>query len=272
MEYVQRQPQSSAEAGFTLVELLVSVTVIALLIALLLPSLARARKHAREVVCAANLRSWGQAFYSYADSHNGTLPHADDRARNRPADAYDPAHPEHECCYIDVVPPLMKRRPWREFAEGAKPARDIWQCPQAKPLPDSAYSPAYRPSVKGYHSYAMNSYLEYDFPFGREPDDKEYPPFLRLSQCRAISRSLLLFEQTLDPKFGYAGQGGLSMAGRYTAEDARAYAERHAHNRVGLGANVMMLDDHVEWQRGLWDQSLANPRVPPKQSLTWFPY
>jgi prepilin-type N-terminal cleavage/methylation domain-containing protein len=255
--------------GFTLVELLVVISIMGILLSILLPCLSRTRAMTKEVVCGGNLRTWGQTFLLYADDYDGTLPHTDDRARNRPPDVYDPAHPEHECCYIDLLPPLMGRLPWRDFANGRKPVDDIWQCPEAEPLPDSAYSPSYQPSVQGYHSYAMNSYLEHDFEFGIY---KQYPSFLKLSLCRAPTRTILMFEQTLDPGQGYGQQGGHSMAGRYTAEDARALTERHAHIRGGLGGNVIMLDGHRQWRNDLWDESLGNPRIPLENDLTWFPY
>lgn len=59
--------------GFTLVELLVVVAVVALLISLLLPSLALARHAARSTMCAANIRSLCIAQLAYANDRNGQL-------------------------------------------------------------------------------------------------------------------------------------------------------------------------------------------------------
>ncbi len=257
--------------AFTLVELLVVIAVIGILAGLLLPALTKARARAMEVKCAANLRSWGQAFYLYASDYNGYLPHADDEGRNSPPFTYDARHPEHECCYVDVLPPYMGQRPWRNYANGQKPTGGVWQCPLARPLPDSAYSASFKPSSQGYHSYVMNSYLEQDFLFGLPYGGSLQPSFLKLEFCASTSKTILMFEQTLDPSQGYGQAGGFNIAGCYTAEDARALGERHRH-MGGLGSNVLYLDGHVDWRNDLWNRTLVNPRIPTRGDLTWFPY
>jgi prepilin-type N-terminal cleavage/methylation domain-containing protein/prepilin-type processing-associated H-X9-DG protein len=60
--------------GFTLVELLVVIGIIALLIGILLPALSKARKAAQETVCMSNMHQWAVGFQIYADSNKGALP------------------------------------------------------------------------------------------------------------------------------------------------------------------------------------------------------
>jgi prepilin-type N-terminal cleavage/methylation domain-containing protein/prepilin-type processing-associated H-X9-DG protein len=63
-----------ARSGFTLVELLVVIGIIALLIAILLPALSKAREQSRRTACMSNLRSLGQAMFLYANAFKDRLP------------------------------------------------------------------------------------------------------------------------------------------------------------------------------------------------------
>jgi prepilin-type N-terminal cleavage/methylation domain-containing protein len=64
--------------GFSLVELLVVVAIIALLIAILLPSLGKAREAARRAACCSNLHQLSVATLLYAEGNDGWAPNSSD--------------------------------------------------------------------------------------------------------------------------------------------------------------------------------------------------
>jgi prepilin-type N-terminal cleavage/methylation domain-containing protein/prepilin-type processing-associated H-X9-DG protein len=76
--------------AFTLIELLVVICVMGILMAVLLPSLSAARRRSRTVLCAANLRTLGQATAMYLDENENfyfeyylNIPAADPRGKGR---------------------------------------------------------------------------------------------------------------------------------------------------------------------------------------------
>src|SRR5947207_1720108 len=74
MKVTPLSPRGNSRSGFTLVELLVVIGIIAVLIALLLPALGRAHQQAYSTQCQSNMRACGQIFMLYATENKGFLP------------------------------------------------------------------------------------------------------------------------------------------------------------------------------------------------------
>ncbi len=69
-----RARQASLRAAFTRAELLIAITILALLAAILFPVFARARENARRSSCQSNLRQIGQGVAHYARDYDGHFP------------------------------------------------------------------------------------------------------------------------------------------------------------------------------------------------------
>ncbi|UCG56050.1 MAG: type II secretion system protein [Phycisphaerales bacterium] len=267
--------QPRRRGAFGLVELLVVISIVALMAGLLLPALGRARSVAQETVCKNRLRQWGLAFQMYATQNDGYYPHIDGRDRTSSDPQTEADLADYHFGWVDVLPPLMGERPWRDHAYWHRPGTDtVFQCPSARLAPDEFYK--YRPRRSGFFSYAMNSCLELDEncwpPHGYEGADWSMPSFLNTTTISNPARLILLFDQLLDPEKGYGGSKYNPTAGKYCGSYPKAFSARHAKPGRLLGGSILYCDYHVGWTDSVWKpQWPEDLEVPPLGDRDWYP-
>jgi prepilin-type N-terminal cleavage/methylation domain-containing protein/prepilin-type processing-associated H-X9-DG protein len=264
--------------GFTLLELLVVISVLSLLVAMLFPSLKGARAQAHRVVCGSRLRQWGIAFCCYAAENDALWPHCDALDRG-PDDLDDPNISPEDVAdwhgWVDVLPPLMALTPWRDHPRYGYPdEKTFYQCPIGRAFEGSSmYS--YRPQRDGYFSYSMNSCLELDANAWPPCDGIGYPMPSFLSTARIVSpqRLIVLYDQLLDPRKGFDAEMVYRGAGKYCGSYPKAFSARHRSGADELGGNILYGDGHVEWQRSVWKEDWDPAmEVPPRDDPDWYPY
>lgn len=143
--------------AFTLVEILIVLTVIALLAGILLPVFSKARERARSVSCQNNLRQIGLGLSMYVQDNNRFYPQVGDLVTN--------------CSWVEGVKPYVKNM-------------SSFECPAARFGKYVPGCPAPKPG-DGYVEYFSGSYLLNTFVDG--------PP-IRDSRIRVPSETILVTE------------------------------------------------------------------------------
>ncbi len=113
-------------AGFTLIELMMVISILAILASLLFPVFAQAREKARQTSCASNLRQLGMSVAMYAQDYDDRYPIGSD-SPERYTYLWYPEDDETEQQNIIKTMPLL-----RAILFPYVPSRPIWRCPSDK--------------------------------------------------------------------------------------------------------------------------------------------
>ncbi|HIM23073.1 MAG TPA: prepilin-type N-terminal cleavage/methylation domain-containing protein, partial [Verrucomicrobia bacterium] len=157
-------------AAFTLIELLVVIAIIAILAALLLPALAKAKDQARLANCLSNHRQWGLGLQLYLVENDDLLPRDGMGANGKYPGAPPPSGtPKDPNAWFNLLPPFMGEKPlvqyWKRptvvYQDNVKNLPfpgglgKIWHCPNAK-MTTEELKQLKGGGRHGFFSYAMN--------------------------------------------------------------------------------------------------------------------
>lgn len=224
----RRSPVLSVR-GFTLLELLAAVGIIALLAALLLAGMNSVRAGSEQAKCAGNLRALGAAIHTYAADHDGFLPLGSRKG------------------HLGFVASLV---PYLSPMKGTRIAPDVFYCPTNVRLgsPPAGGYPE-NPPNKGWSGYTLNYYFNGSvFPVssdvvGTPSYRSEDQSRLKMLHFSKPSRTLALHDSITRVPF-YSGPPTATYIGRkYFDPENSAYNFGHPHKS---SCNVLLLDGHVE--------------------------
>jgi general secretion pathway protein G len=197
--------------AFTLIELLMVITVIAILTALLLSALSRVRAASQATTCRNNLRQWGAATQLYAADHEDLLPPEGDGA---PTET-QLASPNYRAWYIQLPEQMNLPRyydmPWRTNWT-IHPENSIWICPA-----NSRRCNASSKSNNLFH-YCLNDHVN-----GTGTNFNNHS--MQMANIRRPSQVVWLFDN-----------GGLAAVAQWNN------VHSNLHNR---GAQFLFIDGHV---------------------------
>ncbi len=173
------------KTGFTLVELLVVISIIALLLGILLPALNKVRSQGKKVVCSSNLRQIGFAFRAYGQDFQDWIIVAKDPRATLSSGSFV----GQEAWNFALLKYVAKNRTDKN---GFDAVENLWFCPEDKDPYPKGYG-----SFSSIHGEALTSYAENGLYIynGRSGTLKLGPAGgYRFEEVRSPSSAMLLLE------------------------------------------------------------------------------
>ncbi|MCC6579490.1 MAG: prepilin-type N-terminal cleavage/methylation domain-containing protein [Phycisphaeraceae bacterium] len=217
--------QNRIKAGFTIIELLVVISIIAMLIAILLPALQGARERGRAIVCANHLKQLGVAEQLYVNNNKDWL------------------SPTHSTGALEGIWYYLLLR---TFADDYGDSTRLLVCPsegQPYPGPDAWHQPYWNPKDLYLLAYGRPDWLGfYDYLGGAQGWQLHFAyGFRRATQIARPNRcATVLDHHALSYKAAIQQVGFGSLLG----QDPWAGVPGPAYRHIG-GANVLMFDGHA---------------------------
>jgi prepilin-type N-terminal cleavage/methylation domain-containing protein/prepilin-type processing-associated H-X9-DG protein len=243
--------------AFTLIELLVVIAIIAILAAMLLPALAKAKQKALQVNCVSNLRQWGLAIQMYANDNNEGIP----RDGMDSAGTYSGGDSKQANAWFNLLPGYVGEKPLSFYT--ANPAVShsdtqnnlnlvpypggvgkIYSCPGARLVGnDFTILNGTGAGADGFFSFVMNIDLKRQSPAYANANSYPYPQMPKLTSIMRPVDTVFLFDAVFSPSTEVVNNSpeynSINPANRW-----RSFASRHS-----LGGNIVFLDGHVGYYK-----------------------
>ena len=231
--------------GFTLVELLVVIGIIALLISILLPALNQAREKAKRVQCANNIRTFGQAVHLYANQNKGKVP----MHRGGANWLWDISYDSREWLTdVAKIPPEMFYCPSYSHETAG-----MWNfCGQPGPGNNENFMIAgyywlgKRPGYAPFGSASFQPNTLTNMPFRNPEDDVWITKVTEKSPRYAASDLVLMTDIVISQNDtrSWANDNFVRVFGGYFM----GHGTTHRTGNKPLGGNILFLDGHVDWR------------------------